>query len=88
MAVEFGKHKIRVVGLNAGVVHTNMGGGSMLPAEDLDKLILKMFAGRHPLGKSVIPMEDVVNTLLFLASGLAGMMTGNGIILDGGYTAT
>ena len=81
MAVEFGKHKIRVVGFNPAGIQTNM--YAQLAPEVLEK-----YADRYPLGEHMLPMEQVVNTILFLASGIAGMMTGSSVVLDGGILAT
>jgi NAD(P)-dependent dehydrogenase (short-subunit alcohol dehydrogenase family) len=43
---------------------------------------------RIPAGKPFVPMEDVINTVLFVASDLTSMLTGANIALDGGYTVT
>ena len=89
MAVEFGKHKIRVVGFNPAGIKTNMTAQSMkkLDPETLEK-VQKMFAGRYPLGEVMLPMEQVVSTILFLASGIPGMMSGSSVVLDGGFLTT
>ena len=84
MAVEFGKHKVRVVGFNPGGIQTNM--YAQLTSQDAE--VMGAYAGRFPLGKSMLPMEQVVSTILFLASGIAGMMTGSSVVLDGGFLAT
>ena len=84
MAVEFGKHKIRVIGFNPAGIQTSMYAQSVaVDEEDTDG-----FAGRFPLGQRMMPMEQVVNTILFLVSGIAGMMTGSSVVLDGGFLAT
>jgi len=43
---------------------------------------------RIPAGKPFIPMGDVINTVLFVASDLTTMLTGANIALDGGYSVT
>lgn len=43
---------------------------------------------RIPIGKPFVPMQDVINTVLFTASNLTSMLTGANIALDGGYTVT
>ena len=88
MAVEFGKHKIRVLGFVPGGMQTNMSAQAMkLESEEMEKMT-EMLSGRYPLEVTTMPMEQVVNTILFLASGIAGMMTGSSVVLDGGFLAT
>ena len=87
MAVDFGKHKIRVVGLSAGVVDTDMTSQMNDFDPEMRQKFLEM-ATRFPLGEMMLPMEQVVSTILFLGSGIAGMMTGSSVILDGGFCAT
>ena len=88
MAVEFGKHKIRVLGFNPAGIQTNMAAQSMNLDPEVVAKMQEMMVGRYPLGEFMLPMEQVVNTILFLASGIAGMMTGSSVVLDGGFLAT
>lgn len=46
--------------------------------------LVRRVEARTPLGKLTAP-EDVANTVLYLASSLASRVTGQTIIVDGGY---
>ena len=89
MAADFGKHKIRVIGFNPAGIQTDMLATAMAaidPAES--EKMTAAFSSRLPLGDLIMPMDQVVNTILFLASGIAGLMTGSSVVLDGGFLAT
>lgn len=94
MAVELGQHKIKVNSISLGCVWTPTfqnfvelcgGKGNM-------DTILATVKARTPMTGSedhpIIPMEDVVNTILFMSSDLCGMMSGENVVLDGGFCAT
>ncbi|XP_070581191.1 L-xylulose reductase-like [Ptychodera flava] len=81
MALELGPHKIRVNTVNPTVVLTELGkrdwtdpvkGGPML--------------SRIPLGKFA-EVEDVVNSIVYLLSDKAAMVTGSCLPVDGGFLA-
>lgn len=48
----------------------------------------EMFQYRYPMKEIMIPMDDVVNTILFLLSDSAKMMTGSTLCIDGGFLTT
>lgn len=90
MAVELGPHKIRVNSVSLGCVWTptfekfvNLFGGP----SNLDAILANVKA-RTPLGDPILPMDDVVNTILFVLSNMSTMMTGENVVLDGGFCAT
>jgi len=93
MCFELGKFGIRVNSINLGGVWTPMWastfeeGAQSGERASLDNFVNKMLP-RIPAGKAFIPMEDVINTVLFTASDLTSMLTGANIPLDGGYTVT
>ncbi|XP_062567479.1 D-erythrulose reductase-like [Saccostrea cucullata] len=80
MALELGKHKIRVNSVNPTVTWTDMAEYAWSdPAKSgpmLDKI---------PMGKFV-EVEDVVNTVLFLLSDKSAMTSGQHVVLDGGLS--
>lgn len=80
-ALEFAKRKIRINAVLPGVVDTPMTQNlfSQL-SEDNVKDILEM----HPLG--IGKTEDVVPTIKFLISSGSKWITGQNIIIDGGYS--
>ena len=88
MAVEFGKHKIRVVSIHPGWVKTPMTVPVTPQTTEEHEEFMKSYGNRYPLGEFFVPIEQVVNTILFIGSDLVGMMTGSGVIIDGGYIAT
>jgi L-xylulose reductase len=82
MAVELGRHKIRVNSINPTVVMTEMGkrawsdpskGGSML--------------GRIPLQRFA-ECEDIASVVCFVLSDAASMLNGLALRVDGGFWAT
>ena len=88
MAVEFGKHKIRVVSIHPGWIKTPMTADVAPKSQEEEEEWKKIYAGRFPLNEIFIPIEQVVNTILFIGSDLVGMMTGSGVLIDGGLSAT
>lgn len=80
MARELGRYNIRVNAVAPNVVNTEASGEAF--AEKLDKLInitLSQQSIRKPL-----ETEDIVGAVLFLASDLSKMTTGQTIMVDGG----
>jgi len=90
MAVELGPQKIKVNSVCLGCVWTPafekfidlFGGVGNMDA------ILAGVKQRTPLGDPLLPMDDVVNTILFVLSDLTTTMTGENVVLDGGFCAT
>ncbi|CAL8122196.1 unnamed protein product [Orchesella dallaii] len=84
MAVELGPHKIRVNSVNPGNVLTDMNQPRPDGKEDVGHSFI---LNRTPTGELWMPMRDIVNTTLFLASNLTSQLTGQCIAVDGGYLA-
>jgi NAD(P)-dependent dehydrogenase (short-subunit alcohol dehydrogenase family) len=91
MALELGKHGIRVNSVNLGPVWTPMWADTFQEGgegrADVEAFMARTKA-RLPSGNAFIPMDDVINTLLFLASDMTTMLTGENVALDGGYCIT
>lgn len=85
MAVELGPHKIRVNCILPGYVDTPMTVRGNLPQEMQEVIEIwrkKMFGGRG------IDPNEIADLVIFLLSPLSNMITGQGIVIDGGYTAS
>jgi NAD(P)-dependent dehydrogenase (short-subunit alcohol dehydrogenase family) len=80
-AVEFGPHKIRVNAVSPGVVRTPR----LLKGLSTDAW--HQLALATPLRRVADP-DDVAKAILFLASDLAGYVTGNILTLDGAGDST
>ena len=80
MAVELGPLGINVNTISAGAVDTEA-----LKKFPNRQIILDMALARTPLGRLTIP-EDVADVSLFLCSDLAKMISGQTIVVDGGYS--
>ena len=79
MALELGKHDIRVNSINMGFVKTNMDDHA-----EMERVYGHRFALKD---KMWIPMEEAVRSILFMASGSISMLTGTGFSVDGGFLA-
>lgn len=81
MAVELGAHGIRVNSVNPVVTLTPMA----IKAWS-DPVKSKSMLDRIPIGRFVEP-EEVADTILYLLSPRASMITGSSITVDGGFRA-
>lgn len=81
LAVELGKYKINVNGVAPGVIETKM-------TEDLlkNKKTKSELLKNIPYGRTGKP-EDIANAVAFLASDESEYITGETIVVDGGWTA-
>lgn len=81
-ALEYAKSGIRINAIAPSVIETP---GLSQIREDNPQIIEQIIA-RHPIGRTGIP-EEVANTVLWLCSDAASYVTGQLVIIDGGYTA-
>ena len=77
VAKEYGSRGILVNAVAPGFIETDMTGG--LPEESRKAMLAGITLGR--LGRT----EDVAGVVLFLASDLAGYITGQVLVVDGGF---
>jgi NAD(P)-dependent dehydrogenase (short-subunit alcohol dehydrogenase family) len=82
LAVDAGPYGVRVNVLAPGVVHTPM---AYVDRAEFDDLVPEL-AARHPLRRIGQP-QDLAGPAVFLLSDDAGWMTGQTLIVDGGFTA-
>lgn len=82
LAVEWGKHNIRVNAVAPTFIHTP-GTEAALANEEFRADVVERIAGLHRIGK---PME-VAGAVVFLASSAASLITGQTLLVDGGWTA-
>nr|XP_022317238.1 L-xylulose reductase-like [Crassostrea virginica] len=82
MALELGKHKIRVNSVNPTVTWTDMAAFAWSDPAKSGPMLAKI-----PMGKFV-EVEDVVNTVVFLLSDKSAITTGQHIVLDGGLSTS
>lgn len=80
-ALELAKRKIRVNAILPGVVNTPM---TQKLFYQLDESNVNEIKGMHPLG--IGEVSDIVPTVCFLLSDQARWITGQSIIIDGGYS--
>jgi len=79
IAREVGPFGININNICPGLVITNFYGGEGAPMLPPDVRA----AGGNPLGKMVVP-QDIANMLAFLVSDVAGSITGQCYVVDGG----
>ena len=80
LAVELAPHGINVNAVSAGLVET----GALEYFPNRDEM-LDFYRRRPPAGRLVEP-RDVAEVVCFLASPAAGMIRGQTVIVDGGYS--
>jgi NAD(P)-dependent dehydrogenase (short-subunit alcohol dehydrogenase family) len=80
LAAELGKDGVRVNAVGPGLIETPLNAQARAKNPDIARLSVE----RTPLGRTGQP-EDVVGPAIFLASDLAGYVTGSIIMADGGY---
>lgn len=80
MALEWAKHNIRVNAVAPGNIHTRLrdSGYTVIPGYEEETI------KRTPMGHIGQP-EEVVGAMVFLASGASSYMTGQMVIVDGGF---
>jgi 2-deoxy-D-gluconate 3-dehydrogenase len=85
MASELGKHDIRVNAIAPGAIKTRGMLSQTSPSRDRSQLKeLKAFLSRIALGR-LGDADDIARAVLFLASDMAEYITGEMIVVDGGY---
>ena len=82
LAVEWGKHGIRVVAVAPTFIDTP-GTGPALSDPEFRADVIERIAALHRIGEPV----DVAGVVVFLASPAASLITGETILIDGGWTA-
>ena len=82
LAAELGKDGVRVNAIGPGLIETPLNAAARARNPD----IVRIFRDRTPLGRTGRP-EDIVGPAVFLASDLAGYVTGGIVMADGGYRA-
>jgi NAD(P)-dependent dehydrogenase (short-subunit alcohol dehydrogenase family) len=82
LAVEWGKHNIRVNAVAPTFIHTP-GTESALADPAFRSNVIERIAALHRVGE---PM-DVAGAVVFLASSAASLITGHTLLIDGGWTA-
>lgn len=81
LAVEWGKHNIRVNAICPGVFATDMTNEFLK-----NKQIWEPMKTKIPLGRHATP-DELVGTVVYLASDASAYMTGHALVIDGGWTA-
>ena len=81
LAMKHGKDGIRINSISPGVIHTAM---SYVETPNFDDYIPELIQ-MHPLRRLGTP-EDIAKVAVFLLSDNASFVTGQDLIVDGGYT--
>jgi NAD(P)-dependent dehydrogenase (short-subunit alcohol dehydrogenase family) len=83
LALEMGHKNIRVNCVSPGMVETEM-------TENLTQLseeALRADRARYPLGGRYAHVKEVADSIAYLLSGASSFVTGQNLIIDGGYSA-
>ena len=81
LAVEYAKKKIRVNCISPGVVITPINANQPYIADPEKRALIE---AKHPLGLG--KTEDIANACVFLLSDASRWITGQNLVIDGGYT--
>jgi len=81
-ALEYAAQGIRVNAVSPGSIETPMGEQAFGSIENYRQVM----APNHPVGRIGLP-EEVASAVLYLSSDNAGFITGQALLIDGGYTA-
>jgi NAD(P)-dependent dehydrogenase (short-subunit alcohol dehydrogenase family) len=84
LAHELGEHGIRVNAIHPGGIETMIGGAPADP--EVAAAQAEQFTQMVPLGRYGQP-EDIAGAAVFLASDLASYVTGESLVVDGGWTS-
>ena len=84
LAHKLGEHGIRVNAIYPGGIETMIGGEATDPEAAAAQA--EQFTQMVPLGRYGQP-EDIAGAATFLASDLAGYVTGESLVVDGGWTS-
>ncbi|MBD2072353.1 SDR family oxidoreductase [Phormidium sp. FACHB-592] len=79
VALQYAKAGIRINGVAPGSIQTDM-------SEAATDEVKAYLTGLHPIGRIGTPLE-VANAVLFLSSDLASFVTGETLMVDGGFVA-
>ena len=82
LAIEYARKKVRVNVVSPGVVITPINANQPYIADPEKRAILE---SRHPLGLG--ETTDIANACIFLLSDASRWITGQNLIIDGGYTS-
>jgi NAD(P)-dependent dehydrogenase (short-subunit alcohol dehydrogenase family) len=81
MAIEWGKHQVRINTVCPTFVRTALTQSTFDDPEKREWIMGKIKLGR------VAEVEDIMGSVVFLASDAAAMITGTSLLVDGGWTA-
>lgn len=81
LAAEWGKHNIQINAICPGVFATDMTADYLKDDE-----FKEMIKTNVPLGRYATP-DELMGTIIYLASNASDYMTGHALIIDGGWTA-
>lgn len=81
LASELGEHGIRAVGVAPGAIETE---GLMETMENDGGAAFRAFSASLPAGRAGIP-DDIARVVVMLATDMAMFLTGDTVVVDGGY---
>ena len=86
MALDYAKENIRVLAICPGTIDTNMVRTAAAAEGGGIEQTLERYGSTHPIGR-IGKGEDIANLVMFLSSDKASFMTGEHVVIDGGYMA-
>jgi len=86
IAINYGKHNVRVNALCPGWVDTPFNDAFTRQMGGRDAL-LAYVKGKNPMGRFA-SVEEIAEAILFLASDRSSFMTGHALVIDGGESVS
>lgn len=86
MSLDYAEENIRVLAVCPGTIDTQMVRAAAEHEPGNSDENVRRWGSMHPLGRTGSPQE-IANVVLFLASDKASFMTGEYVLVDGGYMA-
>ncbi len=85
-AIDYAQDNIRINAVCPGTIHTPAVDAFLEASPDIAKPFIESLIGQHPIGRLGTP-DEIGEAVVWLSSPASSYMVGQGLTVDGGYTA-